>query len=331
MSNPIAVYSGNTVLYWSAIIISLGLLAALLMTLSLQRADRNPGFLVYLLVPLTVILSVPLCRLLHWYCHAEQYGSFAGAMTDYSSGSYVLAGALLGAWLAAWLATRLDSQSCASLLDAFAPGAALAIAFIRLSALFNSSCRSKIAVTTPLFQHLPLAAAITNSAGALEYRFATFFVHFLIMLLTCHWLMRFFYARRKQTMLSGAQEGNVARMFLLVYSAGEVVMDSTRYDSSFLPFNGFVSFVQIVAAFSILGVLIYYTVHSVRANGRRWFQALIWLGWFVCLAGAGISEYLVQRHGDWYLPCYGAMGLCCFLIAVLVYRMYKSCCDEIED
>ena len=82
MSNPIAVYSGNTVIYWSAIVISLGLLASLLMTLSLQRSDRKPGFLVYLLLPLTVILSVPLCRLLHWYCHAEQYGSFAGAMTD---------------------------------------------------------------------------------------------------------------------------------------------------------------------------------------------------------------------------------------------------------
>ena len=32
MSNPIAVYSGDTVLYWSAIIITLGLLAALMMT-----------------------------------------------------------------------------------------------------------------------------------------------------------------------------------------------------------------------------------------------------------------------------------------------------------
>ena len=162
MSNPIAVYSGSTVIYWSAIVITLGLLASLLMTLGLQRSDRNPGFLVFLLLPLTVIFSVPFCRLLHWYCHAEQYGSFAGAMTDYSSGSYVLAGALLGSWLAAWLATRLDRQSCASLLDAFAPGAALAVAFIRLSALFNSSCRSKISVVTPALQHLPVASPIVR-------------------------------------------------------------------------------------------------------------------------------------------------------------------------
>lgn len=331
MSNPIAVYSGNTVLYWSAIIITLGLLASLLMTLGLQRSDRNPGFLVFLVLPLTVAFSVPLCRLLHWYCHAEQYGSFSGAMRDYSSGSYVLAGALLGAWFAAWLATRLDRQSCASLLDAFAPGAALAVAFIRLSALFNSSCRSKISVTTPALQHLPVGSPILNSAGGLDYRFATFFIHFLIMLLICHWLLRFFAARRHTPMLSGAEEGNVARMFLVLYSASELVLDSTRYDSSFLPINGFVSFVQIVAAVSICAILVYYTVHSVRANGMRYYHWLIWVGWVACGVGVGITEYLVQRHGDWYLSCYGSMGLCCLLMAVLVYRMYKTCCDEIED
>ena len=330
MSNPIAIYSGEYVLYWSAVIITLGLLAALLMTLSLQRSDRNPGFVVYLMMTLTVAFSVPLCRLLHWYCHVEQYGGFASAMTDYSSGSYLLAGALLGAWIAAWLATRLDRQSCASLLDAFAPGAALAIAFIRLSALFNSSCRSKIAVISPFLQRLPLASPITNSAGELEYRFATFFVHFLVMLLICFGLLRFFCACRKQAMLSGPREGNVARMFLLFYSASELVLDSTRYDSSFLPINGFVSFVQIVAAVSMLAILIYYTVHSIRANGTRMFQLIIWIAWLCCVGGVGLTEYLVQRHGDWYLSCYGAMALCCLMMAVLVCLMYRSCCEETD-
>ena len=69
MTNPIAVYTGDTVLYWSAIIISLGLLAALFMTLSLQRSNRGSAAAVLLMVPLAVILSVPLCRALHWYCH----------------------------------------------------------------------------------------------------------------------------------------------------------------------------------------------------------------------------------------------------------------------
>ena len=46
------------------------------------------------------------------------------------------------------------------------------------------------------------------------------------------------------------------------------------------------------------------------------------------LGVVGITEYLVQRHGDWYLSCYGAMGLACVLMAGAVYRMYLSCCER---
>jgi hypothetical protein len=121
------------------------------------------------------------------------------------------------------------------------------------------------------------------------------------------------------------------RMFLLFYSASEAVLDSTRYDSSFLPFNGFVSIVQIIAGVCILALLIHYSRLSIRANGRRFWHWLLWLVWFAALAGVGITEYLVQRHGDWFLSCYGGMALCCLVLALIVYRMYKSCCDEIDD
>ena len=329
--NPIAVYSGNTVLYWSAIVICVGLLASLFMSLSLQVANRARLISMLLFFPLTLVVSVPLCRALHWYCHAEQYGSIVNALTDYSSGSYVLSAALLGGWFSAWLAAKLDDGDTAKLLDAAAPGAALAVAFIRLSALFNSSCRSKIAVTKKALQHLPLASGITNSAGVVEYRFATFFVHFLLMLLLCWWLLRFFYRRRRQPMKAGRPEGSTIHMFLLFYSASELVLDSTRYDSSFLPFNGFISLVQIVSAVCMLILLIHYSRLSIRANGRRFWHWLMWLGWFIALAVGGITEYLVQRHGDWYLSCYGGMALCSIVLAAIVYAMYRTCCDEVED
>lgn len=326
MSNPIAIYSGGTVLYWSAIVISLGLLAALLMTISLHAANGGRGWAVCLLLTLTVLFSVPLCRALHWYCHAEQYGGLAAALRDYSTGSYVLSGALAGAWLAALIAARLEGRSGAALMDAFAPGAALAVAFIRLSALFNSSCRSKIAVTTPALQHLPLASGVTNSAGVVEYRFATFFVQFLLMLLICFLLLAFFCLRRARPMKSGAAEGNTARMFLLLYCAVELVLDSTRYDSSFLPINGFISLVQIVSALGILALLIYYSVHSLRANGRQRLHWLLWGLWLLGLAAVGVFEYLVQRHGDWFLLCYGVMTLGSLAMSFAVWRMYRSCC-----
>ena len=114
----------------------------------------------------------------------------------------------------------------------------------------------------------------------------------------------------------------------MFYSASELVLDSTRYDSSYLPINGFISFVQIVAAACILALLIYYSVHSIRANGFRWYHPALWLLWLITLSAVGWTEYLVQRHGDWYLSCYGAMGLACILMAGVVYRMYLTCCEE---
>ena len=146
--NPIAVYYDSTVFYWSAIIITVGLLAALMMSLSLQVTNRGRIVSMMLFFPLALLFSVPLCRILHWYCHQEQYAGFFTAVTDYTAGSYVLPAAIPGVWLAAWIAAKLEDGDTAKLRDAAAPGMALAVAFIRLSALFSSACRSKIPVTT---------------------------------------------------------------------------------------------------------------------------------------------------------------------------------------
>ena len=251
------------------------------------------------------------------------------ALTDYSTGSYCLPGALLGVWLAAFLVRKLKfAPSTGALLDAAAPGMALAVAFIRLSALFNSSCRSKITFSSPLLQHLPFASAVTNSSGGVDYRFATFFVQFIIMLLMTLALIRFYGRRRSVPMLSGSRDGNVARMFLLWYSAVELVMDSTRYDASFMPFNNFVSLVQVLGALCILGVLIYYSIHGVRARGRSMVNFALWFGFFLAVAAAGMSEYMVQRYGNWYPACYAVMSLCVYLMTLLVKQMYLRCCDN---
>lgn len=327
--NPIAISTGSTVIYWSAIVIALGIAAGFALSYSLYISHGGRAAAMWLLLPLALLFSVPLCRAIHWYCHPEQYTSFIRAITDYSTGSYCLPGALLGAWLAALIVKKLGfERSTAHLLDAFAPGAALAVAFIRLSALFNSSCRSKIAVTTPALQHLPIASGVTNSTGAVEYRFATFFVEFLLMLIAAAVLLEFFYRCRRRPMKRGSSDGNTARYFLLLYSAIELLLDSTRNDSSFMKFNGFVSIVQMICAICIGALLIYYSRRSVKANGLGAKHWVIWAVWFIGLAGTGVSEYLVQRHGNWYLGCYAAMTVCCALMAIAVYRMYLSCCDK---
>ena len=169
---------------------------------------------------------------------------------------------------------------------------------------------------------------MTNSSGGVDYRFATFFVQFIIMLLLTLWLVKFYGRRAGFPLRSGNRDGNVARMFLLSYSAVEIVLDSTRYDSSFFPFNSFISIAQVVGALCVLGILIYYSVHAVKARGLRFYHFALWFGFLLTLGAAGASEYMVQRHGSWYLGCYAVMGLGCYLMVLLVYQMYLRCCAK---
>ena len=313
--NAIAICAGSTVIYWSGMIIALGIAAGFALTYSLYTSYVGTGRPLWVLLPAAVFFSVVFCRLLHWYCHMEQYTGLLNALTDYSGGGYCLPGALFGVLLAAFLVGRLGfTDNVPRMLDAVAPGAALCVAFIRLSALFNNSCRGKI----PVYVN-----------GAADYRFATFFVEFLVMLALCFVLIRFYFARRSIRMRGGSSsDGHTARFFLLIFSVTELILDSTRYDSSYMHFNGFVSIVQMIAAISVLVLLIYYSRLSIRVNGRGAKHWGLWGVYFLSLVCVGVSEYLVQRHGDWYGRCYFAMFIGVTVMAASVYSMYLSCCEK---
>ena len=328
--SEIAISIGTHTIYWSSILIVLAAAACFALTYALFTSHGGRGSALWLMLPVAVALSVVLSRFLHWYCHEEQYAGFWRAMTDYSSGGYCMPGVLLGTALAALLVRLLGlTSNVRRLFDCLAPGAALGLALIRLSSLFTSADRGKILVKNPLFRRLPLASPITTISGGTEYRFATFFIQFLLMLLLCFLLLRFFDKRRRFPMKAGQpRDGHVALMFLIGYSAIELVLDSTRYDASFARFNGFVSIVQILSAVTLLAVLIVYSVRSVRANGLGRVHWLLWVGFLLAVGATGFLEYLVQRYGNWYLPCYAGMSLTSSLIALVDYRMYLTVCDN---
>lgn len=323
--NPVAISVGSVVIYWSSLIIALGAAAWLALGVALYATDGGHWSAPVICFPIAVLFSVLLSRLLHWYCHTEQYAGFLSAMTDYGAGGYCLPGVLLGVALAALLVGKLHfAESSARLLDALSPGAALGIAMIRLSALFGNACRGKLLITRPQLQHLPIAAPVIAASGAQEYRFASFFIEFLLLLPLALWLLRFYLRERRAPMKRGSSAGAAAAMFLVFYSAIELVIDSTRYDSSFLRSNGFVSLAQIVSAACILGVLIWYSRRSIRVHRLQLFHWLLWLLWLVGTAATGGLEYLVQRHGDWYLMCYSLMSVACLCTALAPYFMYRS-------
>ena len=325
--NPIAVILGNHVIYWNAIVIALGVMACFCLTMALFTAHGGRAEAIWLLLPLGILLSLPLARLINWYCHSEKYFSFWKAMTDYSRGDYCLAGVILGTGLAGLIVYALGfTQNLRRLYDCLAPGAALGIALIRLSELFTNADRGKAVVNNPAFQRLPFSTEIVGSG---EWRLATFFFQFLMMLVIFVLLMRFFVKRRRWPMKAGQpRDGHVALMFLCWLSALDLMADSSRYDASFLRLNGFVSMVQIVSAVTLLAALVIYSRRSIRANGLRRGLWIWWIVFFVAVGLVGFLEWLVQRHGNWYVFCYTLMSIGCLAMATSVYRAYLGVCAK---
>lgn len=314
--NSAAFCFGTTILYWDAILAALAVLAGFFAVAALYTGGKKPFSTLCVLLPLAVLFAFVLSRSMYWYCHQEQFAGLGGAFRDLSVGGYCLSGIVGGFVLAVGL-LRLTGfvTDAALLLDCAAPGFSLALAVLHLSFLFNNTCRGKALISDPRFQRLPFAAPSVTVSGTLEYRFAAFFVEALLFLLVFAvllWLYTRYYNRARN---KRARKGDLFLLFLLFYSAIELVLDSTRNDASFFHFNAFISVAQILSAAMILGVLVVFSVRSVRRYGLRPAHFLCWLLWLAGLAGVGIFEYLVQRHGDRQLACYSFMSLS-ILIAV---------------
>lgn len=336
LNNLILLNLGGSPLYASAAVITVGYLAAVLLTLALYRERHRSAAAVLWLAVFGFVFGVLFARVLHWYFNAETYASLLGALTDYSVGSYCLPGMLLGIWLAAWLAKKARlTATVGELLDAAAPGVALLIAFIRLSALFNTTCRSRILVTAKWLQFLPFAVATKDAAGNTSYRMASFAIEFLLMLAVTGLTLRFFHEKGFRRMKKGApRTGHTACYFTLLYAVVAVVLDSTRYDSPLMHFrvisvlnqySAFISLAQVFAGFTVLGVLIRYCAASVRCNGWHWYQPASWLGFGLGLfAAIKLGEYNVQRYAT-YLKCYTIMTASLVGLAVMTMAIYRTC------
>lgn len=310
----IAFIAGDTFVYWSSIILTLAAATAICIFLAAYLGKSGNGVGAALLIPLALMASLALGRLVHWYSRSDSYASLTAAMTDFSSGGYALIGVFAGCFLAALLLRLLYIvRDLPEVLDCLSLGGAAGIAVGRLACFFNTSDRGQILEG---IQSLPWAYPVTNAvSGALEYRLATFLLQamatggiFLILLLV--FLIGHGTKRLKN--------GNICLLFLLLYGASQAVLDSTRYDSLFLRSNGFVSIVQILSAAAIVLVAVVFSVRMVKARKLRFWQFPLWLGMLAGLGCAGYMEYYVQRHGNQAAFAYSIMSAALLAVIVLV-------------
>ncbi len=294
---------GNTLIYWNSLILTAAAATAICFFLGLYGIrGKNPaaGFIA---VPLCIVFSVALGRLLHWYCRADSYESLFKAMTDYSQGSYALTGVFIGCLLAALLLRLIGlSRNLGQMLDCMSVAGAAGIAVGRLASFFDSSDRGQIVES---MKSLPWVYPVVNRVSdSLEYRLATFAIQAMVagglfLALICFYTLG---KRRK--------DGDTCLIFLLCYGASQVVLDSTRYDSLYFRSNGFVSVVQVLCAITIAVVTVIFSIRMVKNRGFQWWYLPVWIGWLGLIGGAGYMEYYVQRHGNQAAFAYGVMSVC---------------------
>ena len=311
--DKIAFYSGGTAIYWNSVILTLAAATAICFFLAFYLGKSGNGAAGFAVVPVSMVLSLVFARFFHWYCQSDSYQSFSAAMTDYTAGGYALMGVFLGCFLAAGL-TRIVClhRNLPEMLDAMSIAGCAGIAVGRLSSLFNASDRGQVLVN---FRSLPLAYPVSNAvSGAVEYRLATFALQSMVALALFLGLTVFYCKGQKRGKL---KDGDTCLVFLLLYGASQVVLDSTRYDSLFFRSNGFVSVVQVLGALALVLAVLLFSRRMVKARGFRAWQILLWLLIAIAIAGAGYMEYYVQRWGSKALFAYSVMSACLLFVICL--------------
>lgn len=308
--NQVAFVMGNGYVYWNSVVLSLAILGAA----SLFLAFYLPGGRIpagAAAVPAAMVLSLALGRLIHWYFRPDSYDGFLNAMTDYTSGGYALAGAFGGCALTAVLlwAAGLEKKITHT-LDAMSLGGCGGIALGRLACVFGAADRGWLTERGALFS-MPVQNAVT---GLAEYRFATFLFQAAAAGFIFACLLLFRRGSRKS--------GGVTLLFLLLYGASQIVLDSTRYDALTLRSNGFLHAVQLLGLGGVMltGVLV--GIRLVSTQGTRWWYAPLWLSAAALLAGVGYLEYYVQRHGNRTAFAYSMMSLCLLTVIALTALQY---------
>ena len=311
----IAFISGGTFIYWSSIILTLAVVAAMAVYAGIYICKSGNVLAAMLTLPVAMVLSAVLARFIHWYCRTDSYSNVYAAMSDYSWGGYALMGVFIGCLITALLLRVLGiSKNLNQMMDAMAIGGGVGIAVGRLASLFNASDRGLL-----MGEHigLPFAYEVTNAvSGVVENRLATFMIQAIVAAVLVAVLLVYMLvckARKKELI-----DGDICLMFLTVYGARQILLDSTRYDSLFMRSNGFISIVQILSLVGVVVPLVVFSVRMVKNRGLKFYQFLLWLGNLAMMGGAGYMEYYVQRHGDQAAFAYAVMGICLAVICVLI-------------
>ena len=314
-----AVYAGNVQIGYGIIITVIAFIASMMMTLALcpvreenEVARFRYKFSLFVYIIFSAPFSVYLGRFVHWYSHYESYESFYAAFSAIE-GSFHEAGLVIGAFIASLISSGIAGKKYrAKILSSASAGIMLFMTLVSLTSMFNECDRGKAVIEDPAYQKLPFSYPALTSAGVTEYRTAVFFWKFMILALIT------------AAAVIGCIKVKSALRTYVMYFCAMALLDSARYDASFLRSNGFVSLMQIVAGVFLIITVIACTGKLIKNRRFKAGHLLYIIAFLLGLSLTGYMEYYVQRHGNLYIQCYAEMAVACMVMAVSVMGLHNA-------
>lgn len=217
--NPIAFHVFGKPVYWYGIIIALGVMIGIY--LAMRYADRlghNQEMIIdfsILAIPVAIIGA----RLYYVIFSWDYYSKNPGDIIKIWEGGLAIYGGVIGGVISALIFAKRRKIDFWELCDIVSPSLILGQALGRWGNFFNQEAYG-YPINNPAWQWFPAGVYIDANA---QWHMATFFYESMWNLLVFFFLL--FYKKKRK------KSGEIFLLYLILYSAGRVVIEGLRTDS----------------------------------------------------------------------------------------------------
>ncbi len=292
---------GLPVTCYAACLVLAAVLSLLAMLFTCKRENRETMLLFS-------VLAVPFCvigaRIVYCLANFDLYITFPADAICLWQGGYAIWGAIAGGAAACLLAASLCCVPFLRVMDEAAPAAALMIALSRAAEMFSGQGYG-LPVEKESLCFFPLS--VCNEYE--EWHFAVFMLEALYAL-----VILFILLSGKKTL----PEGTKARRLIILYSAGQILLENLRCDEYLNWVFGYLRISQLLCALVLLSMLLW----GLKKKKARRSGLLTPVILFLLLAGVVVgAQFAMDKL--WWMPvwvCYGIVLLCAVGFGVITFR-----------
>ncbi len=268
--------------YTYGLMCALGAAAMMLLLWCFSRGKKLPKGAAALTGVCAMLLGAFCSKLFFSLFSFNVDAPFFGKMKPglFSGGGYSMIGALFGGFTGAGIAGKMMGQKPLKFMDAFAPAALAFVFFARLGEMFYPEFAG-FGVSRPLIYEFTKGWPVAVSDGTESY-LATYLLEAAAALVMLAVLAR---DLKKQE-----RDGNTFVLFLLLFGASQIIMESLRYDRHMS-----YTFIRMQQVLSIL-VLIAGLIYSARRSGKSKKQTGLLFLMMAVISMLGVAlEFAIDR------------------------------------